>query len=165
MNTPRESKRFFRQSRALLFAAAVALLAALSVSPARSGEKADSSITTDADLIIAKKDLSRKAQYYPVQIEGQYMEIIAVIASDNSIRVVFNACVVCYKSGKGFFLPSGDDLVCQNCGNRYPSNSLEMQRGGCNPVPVGAKNRSEKDGNIIISQKFLKQAKDYFAKL
>lgn len=144
----------------------LAVMAAAMLAPAAfAGQAAAPGLTVDADLLIPKADITRTARYYPVEIEGYRMEVIAVRAPDKSVRVVFNACQVCFSSGKGFFTQSGDDLVCENCGNHYPTSSLEIARGGCNPVPVGPKNRKDDGTNIVVPKAFLERAKKYFSSL
>ncbi|MCC8189710.1 MAG: DUF2318 domain-containing protein [Planctomycetes bacterium] len=126
---------------------------------------AEPSTVVDADLVIRKADVTATATYYPVEIDGYGMEIIAMLAPDGSIRTVFNACQVCFASGRGVYTQEGSDLVCLNCKNHFPSNSLEMARGGCNPVPVGEKNRQDRGDTIVIPKAFLERAKQYFSKL
>ncbi len=67
------------------------------------------------DLIIQISDISKKATFYPVEVDGTKLEVIAVEAPDGSIRTAFNTCQVCYDSGKGYYKQEGDVLVCQNC--------------------------------------------------
>jgi uncharacterized membrane protein len=51
------------------------------------------------------------------------------------VRAAFNACDVCFASRKGY-RQEGDEMVCNNCGNRFPSNQINEVRGGCNPSPL-----------------------------
>jgi uncharacterized membrane protein len=140
------------------FLAAIALFSAAAVFPASGGEAP----AIDDDLVIAKKELSGVARFYPVVIEGYAMEIIAVVAPDRTVRVVFNACQACGPAG---YRQKGDSVICKACGNAFKISALERQRGGCNPIPVGEKNRREDGANIVVGKEFLKQAKDYFSKL
>ncbi|MDR1535454.1 MAG: DUF2318 domain-containing protein [Planctomycetota bacterium] len=138
--------------------AAIALFSAAAAFPAAGGEAA----VVDGDLVIPKKDLSKVARFYPVVIEGYRMEIIAVTAPDRTNRVVFNACQACGPVG---YSQRGDSVVCKACGNAFKLSVLERERGGCNPIPVGEKNRRDDGANIVIGREFLKLAKDYFSKL
>ena len=90
------------------------------------------------------------------------MEILAVRAPDGSIRTAFNTCQVCYNSGRGYYKQSGDELVCQNCGNRFKANAVEIEIGGCNPVPILGENKTDDGTTIVIPQKFLEQNKGLF---
>ena len=68
-------------------------------------------------LVIPISDLSKKATFYPVEVDGTEMEVIAGKDSKGEIRTAFNTCQVCYDSGNGYYRQQGGELVCQNCGN------------------------------------------------
>ena len=118
----------------------------------------------DRDLVIKIADISENAVFYPVDIEGTRLEVLAVKAPDGSIRTAFNTCQVCYASGRGFYKQQGTVLVCQNCGNRYRMSQVEIRSGGCNPVPIFARNKTVTDTTITVPQGFLKEAKMIFAR-
>lgn len=118
--------------------------------------------STSADLIIVKSDIST-SKFYPYKIGNTNMEIIALKASDGTIRTAFNTCQVCFSSGKGYYKVVGDTLVCQNCGNVFKFDQVEKQRGGCNPVPILAENKIDDGTKITISQTYLEQSKQIFA--
>jgi uncharacterized membrane protein len=86
-----------------------------------------------------------------------------VEAPDGTIRTAFNTCQVCYDSGRGYYKQDGNVLVCQNCGNRFKMNQVEVQSGGCNPVPIFSENKTVTDETITISGEFLTEAKVIFA--
>jgi uncharacterized membrane protein len=117
----------------------------------------------NADLVIPISEISTIAEFYPVEIEGTKLEVIAVEAPDGSIRTAFNTCQVCYDSGRGYYKQDGDVLVCQNCGNRFRMDQVEVQSGGCNPVPIFPENKIVTDESITISYDFLKESKGIFA--
>lgn len=114
------------------------------------------------DLKLAKADITEKASFYPYKEAGTYMEVIAVKATDGSIRTALNTCQVCYDSGKGYYEQKGDTLVCQNCGNVFGIDDIEVVKGGCNPVPILKENKTEDADSITISGDFLAQNKGYF---
>jgi len=86
--------------------------------------------------------------------------VMAVKASDGTIRTAFNTCQVCNGSPKAYYKQEGDVVVCQNCGNRFSMDMIEEQRGGCNPVPIDEK--TENDETITISKDFITQNKGLF---
>lgn len=112
----------------------------------------------DGDILIAVDEISETVTFYPAEINGIELEALAVKASDGSIRTAFNTCQVCYASGRGYYKQDGDKLICQNCGNRFSMNQVEMTRGGCNPVPITDEYKTVTDDTIIISKEFLEQA-------
>ena len=116
------------------------------------------------ELIILKAEVSETAKFYPYKIGNIYMEVIAVKASDGTIRTALNTCQICYNSGRGFYKQEGDELVCQNCGNRFRIEQVEKIKGGCNPVPIMKENKQENEESIIISGEFLAESAEYFKK-
>ncbi len=123
----------------------------------------DSNITSDGSLIIPKIDITATAKFFPYNVGGTKMEVLAVKASDGTIRTAFNTCQVCYGSGRGYYKLDGDILVCQNCGNRFEPDQVEMQKGGCNPVPIFDEDKSDDGQNIVITKDYFQQAKEIFS--
>jgi len=66
-------------------------------------------------------------------------------SSDGVIRAAFDACDVCYGAKKGY-RQEGDVMVCNNCGQRFPSVKINEIKGGCNPAPLNRR----VDGNYLI---------------
>lgn len=61
------------------------------------------------------------------------IEYFIVIAPNGKIKTAFNACDVCYRSYKGYS-HVGDQMRCNNCGNKYHLNDIGDQgQGGCWP--------------------------------
>jgi uncharacterized membrane protein len=126
------------------------------------GNKA-AGVVKDSDLIIKTSDISETARFYPVEIEGTELEVLAVKAPDGTIRTAFNTCQVCYSSGRGYYVQEGDVLVCQNCGNRFKMSEVEVTKGGCNPVPITSSGKTVSDAEIVISADYMTEAKTIFA--
>ena len=63
--------------------------------------------------MIHTADITTDASFFPVEVNGTRMEVIAVKDSEGNIRTAFNTCQVCYDSGRGYYVQSGDYLVCQ----------------------------------------------------
>ncbi|MCX7709128.1 MAG: DUF2318 domain-containing protein [Clostridia bacterium] len=119
-------------------------------------------VEASTDLVIPKAEVSETARYYPYKAGKTNMEVIALKASDGSVRTAFNTCQVCYDSGRGYYKQQGDTLVCQNCGNKFKLDQVEKVKGGCNPVPITKENKTEDGANITISKAFLEQGKELF---
>ncbi|MDR0598188.1 MAG: DUF2318 domain-containing protein [Treponema sp.] len=146
-------------------AGAVLLLGLGSFASAQSGQpNAVKPVVTDRDLVIQIADLTENVSFYPVDIEGTRLEVLAVKAPDGTIRTAFNTCQVCYASGRGFYKQQGTVLVCQNCGNRFRMSQVEVRSGGCNPVPVFPANKTVTESAITIAKEFLSEAKALFAR-
>ncbi len=119
--------------------------------------------STGEDLVIPVSDITEEASFYPVTVDGIDMEVIAVKASDGSIRTAFNTCQVCYDSGRGYYKQEGDKLVCQNCGNQFPMDRVEVEAGGCNPWPIFDESKTVTDDAITISYSFLQESEQIFS--
>ncbi|MBE5987389.1 MAG: DUF2318 domain-containing protein [Paenibacillaceae bacterium] len=126
-------------------------------------ENNSKSAQADTDLVIPVSDITEKVSFYPVEADGTKMEVLAVKAPDGTIRTAFNTCQVCYDSGRGYYKQDGSELVCQNCGNRFPMSRVEVEAGGCNPWPIFDQNKTVTDESITISSDFLKESKQIFA--
>lgn len=108
-------------------------------------------------------DVKETASFYPVEVDGVRMEVIAVKASDGSIRTSFNTCQSCFASGNGFYKTDGKILICQNCGFRFTPDQVEVRSGGCNPFPIFASNKRIIDGEIQIPYNFLREHSEVFS--
>jgi len=114
------------------------------------------------DLKILKSEVTEVAKFYPYKAGKVNMEVLAVRASDGTIRTAFNTCQVCFDSGRGYYEQQDDVLICQNCGNRFRLDQIELIKGGCNPVPILKENKTEDDEYITIPQAFLEEYKVLF---
>jgi len=127
-----------------------------------SSDKEATTEVASGDLKILKSEITEIAKFYPYKSGRTNMEVLAVKASDGSIRTAFNTCQICYDSGRGYYEQQGNELICQNCGNRFKLDQLEVIKGGCNPVPIMKENKTEDDTYIIISQTFMEENKGLF---
>lgn len=121
-------------------------------------------LIADRDLVILAGEVTEAAVFYPVDIDGTRLEVLAVRAPDGTIRTAFNTCQVCYSSGLGFYKQQGSVLVCQNCGKRFRMSQVERVSGGCNPIPILPQNKTVSGETITIPKDFLTKAKTIFAK-
>ena len=116
----------------------------------------------DIAINITKSQISSQASFIPYTLNGVNMEIIAVKASDGTIRTALNTCQVCYDSGRGYYIQEGSYLVCQNCGNRFHIDQVEKIKGGCNPVPVMGSDKTDLGSTIALSKEFIATQLPYF---
>lgn len=120
-------------------------------------------IASGENLNILTADVGTTASFYPITVDGTEMEVLAIKASDGTIRTAFNTCQSCYASGAGYYVQEGDDLVCQNCGFHFTADEVEIQSGGCNPWPIFAENKTVTEDSIQISYDFLQKSSSIFA--
>jgi hypothetical protein len=152
-----------KQGKTLIIAGVVAVLILGFIIVKSFSGGADNTASAAGDLKIPKSEISQTAKYYPYKVGKTTMEVVAVKASDGTIRTAFNTCQVCFDSGRGYYKQQGDVLVCQNCGNRFNADQVEQVKGGCNPVPIMKENKTDDGTNITIQKDFLVQNKDLFA--
>ncbi|WP_455715032.1 DUF2318 domain-containing protein [Anaerosporobacter sp.] len=119
-------------------------------------------VSSGEELVIPIDEVSDQVSFYPVEVDGVDLEVIAVKASDGTIRTAFNTCQICYSSGRGYYEQSGDALICQNCGNQFATDQVELESGGCNPWPIFDEKKTVDDDNISISYDFLKESTGIF---
>ena len=117
----------------------------------------------NGDAIIAISEISETATFYSYDKLDTKIEFLAVKASDGTIRTAFNTCQVCYASGRGYYKQEGNVLICQNCGNNFNMDQVEIVKGGCNPVPIFENYKETTDSSIIIKNENFKKAESIFA--
>ncbi len=112
--------------------------------------KIDASVFTD-----------NTARFYNVSLPSDKTVYFFVVKDKNGIlRAAANECQVCYAAKTGF-RQEGDEMVCNNCGNRYPVEKIATEKGGCNPVPINP-NLKVVEGEIIIEQERLEEVSVFF---
>jgi len=73
--------------------------------------------------------------YVYTSSSGKTIKYFVLKSSDDVLRAAFDACDVCYTAGKGY-RQEGDVMVCNNCGQTFPSDRINLEKGGCNPAPL-----------------------------
>jgi hypothetical protein len=105
-----------------------------------------------ADLV------GEQANFYTYQAKGKTIPFFVMRSSDGVIRAAFDACDVCFSAKKGYH-QEGDEMVCNNCGSRFPSVQINEVQGGCNPSPL---DRTVQGDNLIIRVTDLEAGAKYF---
>jgi len=126
------------------------------------GEKGQNVILESGEAKLSASIFNdNKARFYNVKMPDSKIIYFFAVKDKNGIyRAAANACVVCFKTYKGF-RQEGDEIICNNCGNRYPIEKIATEKGGCNPGPINP-NLEVKNGQIIIKQIDLEQVLDLF---
>jgi len=99
-----------------------------------------------------------KAQFFQFAGQNGPIKFFVVKSHDGVIRAAFDACDVCYKEKKGY-RQEGDAMICNNCGQAFPSNMVNVVKGGCNPSPL---QRQLAGDQVIIRVAALEQGAGYF---
>ncbi len=132
-------------------------IAAVEIVQGEPTETATDAVSESEGITIDKNAITEEASFIPYQSGDTYMEVIAIRASDGTVRTALNTCQVCFDSGRGYYKQNGDVLICQNCGNRFTVDQVEIAKGGCNPVPVFESEKTETEDTITISGDVLSQ--------
>jgi hypothetical protein len=149
----------FPMNNLIIALVAVALLAVafLTMNGGKDGGSASAS-----DVVITKAEITDKVTFIPTKVGKINMEIMAVKASDGTIRTAFNTCQVCNGSPRAYYKQDGDVVVCQNCGNQFSMDMIEKQKGGCNPIPILEGDKTDNGDSITITKDFIAKNKGLF---
>ena len=107
------------------------------------------------DIVIQADEIGTEASYIDYDADGINVQVLAVEASDGTVRLALNTCQVCNGSPYAYFVQEGDAFICQNCKNRFASTEIGVASGGCRPVPITEGIYTEQDGVITIPASFL----------
>ena len=129
-------------------------------SPAESAKAAGVVEAADAVKIPLKAFDSGKALFLSLQSEGRQLYYFALKSQDGAYRAALDACDVCYRTNRGY-RQEGDLMVCNNCGQTFPSNRIGEIKGGCNPHPLA---RGIEGQYLVIKRADIAAGKEYFAR-
>lgn len=99
-----------------------------------------------------------QAHFYQFNGGQKQIKFFVLKSSDGIIRAAFDACDVCYREKKGY-RQEGDTMVCNNCGQRFPSVRINEIKGGCNPSPL---NRSIQGEYVVFNVSDIETGGFYF---
>jgi len=99
-----------------------------------------------------------QAHFYTYMDEDRPIEFFVLKSSDGVVRAAFNACDVCFPARKGYS-QAGEEMVCNNCGRRFPATQINEVQGGCNPSPL---DRAVEGDTLIIQVDDLLGGQGYF---
>jgi uncharacterized membrane protein len=133
-----------RRSTRLHLVAAGIVLALVTVSALAFVATRDDDATATATPTVAQGEDVRlpvaqfadgSARFFTYDAGGVQVKYFVLKSSDGTLRAAFDACDVCYASKKGY-RQEGDEMVCNNCDQRFPSIKVNVLEGGCNPSPI-----------------------------
>jgi uncharacterized membrane protein len=129
-------------------------------SPAETAKAAGVVETADVVRIPLKALDSGEALFLSMESEGRQYYYFALKSQDGAYRAALDACDVCFKSNRGY-RQEGDLMVCNNCGQSFPSNRIGEIKGGCNPHPLA---RGIEGQDLAIRKADIQAREDYFAR-
>lgn len=101
------------------------------------------------------------AHYYSYDADGRTVNFFLLKSKDGVVRAALDACDVCYKSLKGY-RQEGDDMVCNNCNQKFSSDQINVVKGGCNPAPL---TREIVAGQVVLIEREIVAGAAYFPRV
>jgi len=130
--------------------------------PAVANEYLSAVLNEDGDILINGDQVTKVATFYNYEFEGVTIQLIAVRASDGTVRIVFNTCQACNPDKNAYFVQEGDYIVCQTCGTRIKIDDIGFKGVGCSPFYIPDEYKTSDGSNIIISEEYIKGFKEKF---
>lgn len=127
-----------------------------------SGKVTMAILDVNGNIIIDQNNITKDANFYSYQKENTKIEIIALKASDGTVRLAFNTCQACNPAKHAYFLQSGNYLVCQNCGTKIFIDDVGVATNGCNPIPILDKDKSFVGDSIVLARDFIESYRSKF---
>ncbi|MDH3870419.1 MAG: DUF2318 domain-containing protein, partial [Desulfuromonadales bacterium] len=87
------------------------------------------------------------------------VDFFVVRSHDGVIRSAFDTCDVCYKARKGY-RQEGNEMVCNNCDQRFRTDKINEIKGGCNPAPLQRQLIGE---TLVLSTSDIEKGAWYFS--
>ena len=129
-------------------------------SPAETAKAGGVVETSDAVRIPLKTLDSGKALFLSMESEGRQLYYFALKSPDGKYRAALDTCDVCFRTNRGY-RQEGDQMVCNNCGQKFACDKIGEVKGGCNPHPLAHK---EEAGVMVIRKSDIVAGKEYFAR-
>lgn len=118
------------------------------------------SASQDGKIRFAAADFDDgKARFYRFNGKAGPVNFFVVRSHDGVIRSAFDTCDVCYKARKGY-RQEGNDMVCNNCDQRFRTDMVNVVKGGCNPAPLQRQLIGE---TIVLSTNDIEKGAWYFS--
>jgi uncharacterized membrane protein len=116
--------------------------------------------TTDGDIRHAVAGFEDgKARYFSHNMaDGTVVRYFLLRDAAGTVRSAFDACDSCWPHGKGYG-QEGGEMICGNCGMRFPADKIGEVKGGCNPAPLAS--RVEK-GEAVVRVADIEAGRGYF---
>lgn len=120
------------------------------------GERGETVYLANGLAEIDISDLEKnEVRFFNTDLSGKKVYFFIARDGEGVYRAAANECQVCFSARTGF-RQEGDEIVCNNCGNRYPLNRIATEKGGCNPAPIDPDIKAE-NGIIRIEAEKLEE--------
>ena len=129
-------------------------------SPTESAKSAGVVETADTVKIPLKSLDSGKALFLTFESDGRQLYYFALKSRDGAYRAALDACDVCFRTNRGY-RQEGEQMVCNNCGQKFACDKIGEVKGGCNPHPLA---RGIEGQYLVIKKADIAAGKEYFAR-
>ena len=119
-------------------------------------------LNDNGDILINANQITEVATFHNYEFEGLTIQLIAVKASDGTVRVVFNTFQSCNPDENAYFVQEGDYIVCQTCGTRIKIDNIGSKGVVCSPFYIPDEYKNNDGSNIIISKQYVEGFKEKF---
>ena len=109
-------------------------------------------------LRLSLDELTSTAIWFEYEAEEATVFYFALLDSDGEARVALDACELCYPFKRGY-RHEGDEMVCNNCGQRFEVDTLGDYEGECNPGIVAFE---VTETEVLIEPETLEASTDWF---
>lgn len=125
------------------------------------GEKGDKVVLVNGEIKFPEATFAdTKVHFYNVEVNGKTIYFFVAKDKNGVYRVAANGCQVCFETNSGF-RQERDEVVCNNCGNRYPLEKIATEKGGCSPTPINP-DLEVKNGQVIVRETDLLKVVELF---
>ena len=115
-------------------------------------------LNDNGDVVINEAEISEEVSFLEYKTtSGVTVGLLAVRASDGTVRTALDTCQVCNGSPYAFFTQKDNAVQCQNCGNIFSLDMIGQERGGCNPIPIMPDERTFTDTEILIPSDLIEE--------
>ncbi len=157
--TPKKGRSKLLLPLAVIALVLTAVVAGVVFSQSPGGHQAISA-GADGNVRLAVNDFADgQARFFRFQSERGPVDFFVVKSRDGVIRAAFDSCDVCYRERKGY-RQEGNEMVCINCDQRFPTERINEIKGGCNPAPL---RRHQAGDQLIIAASDIARGAGYFA--
>jgi uncharacterized membrane protein len=116
--------------------------------------------SASADVRIPLSDIGDgRARFFDYRAkDNRVVKFFVMRSSDGVYRAALDACDTCYHAKRGY-RQEADEMVCNNCGLRFPSALINEVKGGCNPIGLP---RAVEGDQLVIKAGELESRAVYF---
>ncbi len=130
----------------------------LSSSSTNTSSSQSSSEGSAVGVRIPLSSITETASFYTVSAGNKEIRFFVLKDTEGVYRSALDACDICYWAKLGYH-QEGNEMVCNKCGQRFPSIYINVIQGGCNPVPI---ERFIDGKELVINSQNLSQGIVYF---